>query len=110
MYSQSNLEIEATKLDLLPSVIVSVPRVAQSAWAMECRLHSTMQIGVRRAAGSATIVVGEIVAMHILNLESLQRTKEWDPIARLHGSWYSRIGEMFSLNRPVYDASKKREK
>ncbi len=93
-------EAVATGLALVPSTVVAVPRVARSEWALECRLHACLQVGERDRPGSATLVVGEVVALHVSERVEQHRIDEWKPIARLHGNAYSQIGSVFTLERP----------
>ena len=52
-------EIEAAKLQTVPSQIVQVPRIAATPAALECRVHTTLQIGENR------VVLAEVVALYI---------------------------------------------
>ncbi|MEM9953484.1 MAG: flavin reductase family protein [Chloroflexota bacterium] len=91
-------EFERAGLTPIASEIVSVPRVAESPIHFECKLHQIVD------AGDGRIVIGEVVYMHFdddvyqegnyINMETYQ------PIARLAGSNYARLGEIFSLQRP----------
>ncbi|MBV8782352.1 MAG: flavin reductase family protein, partial [Phycisphaerae bacterium] len=52
-------ELEMAKLTTTPSAVVKVPRIAQAHAALECREHSTIEIGRSR------IVLGQVVAMFV---------------------------------------------
>ena len=52
-------EIEAAKLETAPSSVVQVPRIKNAPAALECRHHSTIQIGENR------LILGEVVALYI---------------------------------------------
>ena len=52
-------ELEMAKLDTAPSQVVKVPRIRQSHAALECREHSTVEIGRSR------IILGRVVAMYV---------------------------------------------
>jgi len=59
-------------LELLPSAMVDVPRLAGSPASMECKLLETMNFG-----GSSTICLGRIVYVHV-------RTSAFEDVAKLH--------------------------
>lgn len=103
-YGESELSL-APEFSLLPSHEVRVPRVAQAAWSMECVLHDSLQIGERHATGSATLVVGRILCIHV-NKDYLNASNtaldavKLHPLARLGGTDYCGIATPFSLSRP----------
>lgn len=53
-------ELERTGLPTLPGTMVDVPRIATAPVALECRLHSTIDLGPAR-----DIVLGTIVGFHL---------------------------------------------
>ena len=52
-------ELEMVGLNTEPSLVVSVPRIAEAPAALECREYTTMEIGRSR------IILGQVVAMHV---------------------------------------------
>jgi len=52
-------ELEAAGLKTLPSMAVGVPRIAAAHAALECKEHTTLQIG------NSNIVLGRIVAIYV---------------------------------------------
>jgi len=52
-------ELEMAGLTTAPSSMVKVPRIAQAHAALECREHSTTEIGRSR------IILGRVVAMYV---------------------------------------------
>jgi flavin reductase (DIM6/NTAB) family NADH-FMN oxidoreductase RutF len=95
-------EFELAGLTPIASSLVLPPRVKESKITMECEMVHHYKLENSKTGG-ATIVIGKIVLFHIdesvlldnykINLETYQ------PIARLAGSNYSKIGEIFSLKR-----------
>ena len=65
-------ETRIAGLDLAPSTVVSVPRIAGSPVALECKLFETLQPG-----GATVIVLGRIVYAHV-------RTSAFEDVERLH--------------------------
>lgn len=95
-------EMREVGLTPLPSTLVRPARVAESPVQMECELYRKLEIGDGRV-GSATLIVGRILAMHVLaeayekgrlKIEALQ------PVARLGGLSYGLTAGAFDLPRP----------
>ncbi|HLF52834.1 flavin reductase family protein [Flavobacterium sp.] len=97
-------ESEFDLAGLTPSASIKVkpPRVKESPITMECELvhHYTLE---NHKFGGATIIIGKVVMFHVdesvllddfkINLET------YKPVARLAGSNYSKLGEIFSIKR-----------
>lgn len=94
-------ETRLAGLDLTPSSIIEVPRIAASPVGLECRLFQTIDPG-----GSSIIVLARVLYAHIrteafANLERLHI----DPhklrlIGRMHGSGgYCRTTDIFTIDR-----------
>jgi flavin reductase (DIM6/NTAB) family NADH-FMN oxidoreductase RutF len=85
-----------------PSVVVKPMRVKESPIHLECELvhHYFLE---NHKQGGACIIIGRIVHMHFEDnvlLEDYKINMEtYKPIARLAGSNYSEIGEIFSVKR-----------
>lgn len=95
-------EITMAGLDTVPSSLVAPPLLAAAPVAMECRTWQATE------AGSATIVLGEVLRFHIddalIDADKLYiDTPGLDLVARLHGpGWYARQKDMFSMARPEF--------
>lgn len=95
-------EFELAGLTAIPSVKVKAPRVKESPINMECELvhHYTLEDNKH---GGATIIIGRIVLFHIdesVLLDDFKINMEtYKPVARLAGSNYSKLGEIFSIKR-----------
>lgn len=95
-------EFELAGLATAPSAVVKPPRVAESPIHFECRVSRIVEIGNQPGAGS--IVIGEIVHLHVdervllgedkINLAALK------PIGRLAGGAYVRVTDIFEAERP----------
>ncbi|WKA58482.1 flavin reductase family protein [Planococcus shenhongbingii] len=90
-------EIDLTELTLINSEIVKVPSVEQTKVRFECRLEQAVELGGTR------LLIGRVVRFHIdesiydngrINPEILQ------PVSRLAGTNYAKLGEIFSMKRP----------
>lgn len=96
-------EFDYAGLTAIPSVKVKPPRVAQSPIHFECELvhHYSLE---GHTNGGATIMIGRIVMFHVDDRVLLPDYKinrdAYNPIARLEGWNYAKLGEIFSLKRP----------
>ncbi|HSD13110.1 MAG TPA: flavin reductase family protein [Flavobacterium sp.] len=95
-------EFELAGVTPAPSLKVKAPRVKESPINMECDLvhHYTLEDNKH---GGATIIVGRVVMFHIdesVLLDDFKINMEtYKPVARLAGSNYSKLGEIFSIKR-----------
>ncbi|MDX3969966.1 MAG: flavin reductase family protein [Bradyrhizobium sp.] len=72
-------------LKLAPSTRIAVPRLADTPWAMECKLWKLIDVNDDRR-----LIMGEGIHFHI-------RDELWDPAAmRVHMDRYHPIGRMFA--------------
>ncbi|TFF27906.1 flavin reductase family protein [Jiella endophytica] len=87
-----------------PCRIVAAPRVAESPAALECKVTQSFRPeGLNGAVSENTIVIGEVVAIHID--ESILKDGMIDmalaaPLARLGYLDYSVADEVFQMRRP----------
>jgi flavin reductase (DIM6/NTAB) family NADH-FMN oxidoreductase RutF len=102
-------EFELAELGTAPSVAVEPPRVAESPIHFECKVTQIVEIGNNPGGGS--VVIGEIIHLHVdervlfggdkIDLAALK------PIGRLAGSAYVRVTDLFEMERPKSQISKK---
>jgi flavin reductase (DIM6/NTAB) family NADH-FMN oxidoreductase RutF len=94
-------EMQKVGLTPLPSLKVKPPRVAESAIQMECVLEGSLEVG-DQGAGAATVVVGRILQFHLhssVHHEGKIDPRALDPLARLAGFSYARLGQVFDIPR-----------
>ncbi|MGM4991511.1 flavin reductase family protein [Tardiphaga sp. 841_E9_N1_2] len=97
-------EVEVLGLETTPSDHIGVPRLTAPPIAMECRFRQCLEFGDTRSR----LIVGEVVAFHIkddLLANGKIETESLDPIARIAGPRYARLGEIFTL-KSVFQTSK----
>ncbi|MEW6640237.1 MAG: flavin reductase family protein [Pseudomonadota bacterium] len=90
-------EVELLNLETLPSECIKVPRLVAPPVAMECRFRQCLEFGDARSR----LIVGEVVMFHIrdgLVVNGKIETQALDPIARIAGPRYARLGEIVTLN------------
>ena len=97
-------EVEELRLSTLPGERIKVPRLAAAPVAMECRFRQCLEFGETRSR----LIVGEVLVFHIrdgLLQNGKIETEALDPIARIAGPRYARLGEITTL-KPVFQTSK----
>ena len=95
-------EVEWLKIDTVASNKISVPRIADAPWAIECRLQQVVPLGGMPLSGN--LIIGEIVYIHIKD-EYLDSSGQLDPrklksVARLGGEYWCRSQDLFTEKRP----------
>ena len=95
-------EFELAGLTPIESILVLPPRVKECKITMECEMVHHYKLENSKTGG-ATIVIGKIVLFHIDESVLLDNYKinleTYKPIARLAGSNYSELGDIFSIKR-----------
>ena len=94
-------EIAEAKLETLPSVKVTPPRIALSPVALECERITAVEIGDARV-----IVIGRVLLLHVRDDCVLDPQKcyidtpKLHLVGRMHGrGWYARTTDRFELPR-----------
>ena len=96
-------EIDLTNLTLVPSSDVQVPAVKESKIRFECELVQALELGDGEVIG-CDLVIGRILAYHFD--ESVYEDGKINPhalnaISRLAGNDYARVGDIFTIERPL---------
>lgn len=95
-------EFELANLTSIASIKIKPMRVKESPISFECKLvhHYFLE---DHKNGGACIIIGRIVMMHFADDVLLDNYKinfeNYKPIARLAGSNYAKLGELFSIKR-----------
>lgn len=100
-------EVEFLGLETLPCERIKVPRLAAAPVAMECVFRQCLEFGDARSR----LIVGEVVMFHIrdgLMNNGKVETEALDPIARIGGPRYARLGDIVTL-RTVFQTPKSTE-
>jgi flavin reductase (DIM6/NTAB) family NADH-FMN oxidoreductase RutF len=99
-------EFEVAGLEKAASQMVAPPRVAASPVHFECRLVQVVNLLRDETSGDLNhLVVGHVVGIHIdesVIVDGRVDIHRLQPIARLGGADYARIGEVFSMKRPSW--------
>ena len=96
-------ELDAAGLTAAASHRVRPPRVAESPVNMECREHSTVEIGKNR------VILGEVLCMHVRDdlvdpVRFYVHTERLNAVGRMHApGWYCRTHDRFDLPRMTYE-------
>ncbi len=86
------------------SVIVAPPSVAESPYAMECKLMQNIELR-RDVGGNGNIMLLEVVAFHVA--DSAMSGGKIDPrrldhVARMGGNHYARTTDLFEAAQPLH--------
>jgi len=100
-YNES--EIELAKLTQVPSEIITVPGVKEAKVRMECKLVKAVPLE-KEGTAVCDLFIGEVVQFHldeaIYEDNGRISAKSLNPVSRLAGAEYAKIGELFSIERP----------
>ena len=104
-------EFEKAGLEKLPSKFVKPARVKGSPVHFECRYHSTLRLPGNGPMGSADMVIGEVIGVHIDDAYILEEGKidvlKARPIARIGYHDYTSIESIFTMTIPEDDEVRK---
>ena len=97
-------EFDFADVNSKPATIVKPPLVAESPVSLECELVHHYNLENHKNGGS-TIIIGRIIHFHInedilLDNFHIDLTK-YQPISRLAGANYAKLGELFTIKRPL---------
>ncbi|WP_420798638.1 flavin reductase family protein [Paenibacillus beijingensis] len=97
-------EIDFARLTTVPSEKITVPGIVEAKVRMECVLEQAYPLGGTADEPACDLLIGRVVCFHIAD-ELLHNGRidvdRLQPVSRLAGSNYGKIGEMFSLERPL---------
>lgn len=103
-YPSGTNEFEIAGLTETPSATVKPPRLKESPVSMECKLSQIVDVG-DGGIGAGSIIIGEVLHLHIDDQVMLPNykvdTRTLNPISRLAGPNYGKIGEIFQILRPA---------
>lgn len=100
-FPRSVSEFEWAGLTPVSSVLVAPPRVGEAPVAMEATVVDIYQVG----RTENFMVIGQVRLIHLdesIMVNGRVDATLLDPVGRLAGSEYARIGDVFSLERPTY--------
>jgi flavin reductase (DIM6/NTAB) family NADH-FMN oxidoreductase RutF len=97
-------EVDLAGLTPIASKKIAVPGVAEAKIRMECVLDRAIPLGGTEDSPACELLIGRIVCFHVD--ESLYEDGHIDPyalkpVSRLAGSSYAKLGEIFSIDRPL---------
>ncbi len=96
-------EFAAANLKMAECETVSVPRVAASPAALECKLWKVVALPKPNNADAGIMVIGTITGIHIddnIIRDGMVDVTAFQPLARLGYMDYTRITNVFSMKRP----------
>lgn len=94
-------EVELVGMQTIPSQLIRPPRLAESPFALECKVREMLPMGNGPIA--ANLVIGEVVMMHIddsvLDGAGIPDPTKLKSIARLGGEYWCKTQDLFQLKR-----------
>ncbi|RPI67179.1 MAG: flavin reductase family protein, partial [Ignavibacteriae bacterium] len=87
-----------------PSTLVKPPFVAESPYAMECRLMENIELR-RDIGGNGNLMLLEVVAFHVADsvmVDGKIDPRRMDLVGRMSGSYYSRTTSVFEAVQPPH--------
>lgn len=96
-------EIELAGLSVAESSVISVPGIKEAKVRIECKLEGIVEIKDDNGIPTCDLILGRAVCFHIedqLYENGRIDPKLLKPVSRLAGNDYSKLGEMFTINRP----------
>lgn len=100
-------EFEVAGLEKAASRLVGPPRVAASPVNFECRLVQIVDLLTDESGDLNHLVIGQVIGIHIADsviIDGRVDIHRLQPIARLGGPDYARVGQVFSMQRPSWSA------
>ena len=95
-------EFDLANVTPIESIYIKPKRVKESLVQFECEMVHHYFIE-KHQNGGACIIIGKIITMHIDDSILMENHKidleKYKPVARLAGSNYSKLGEIFSIKR-----------
>lgn len=104
-YAKGINEFEKAGFTMLPSELVTPPRVAEAPVQMECIIKEVIHLGENPGAGN--LILAEVKLIHIkeeiLDAEGKIDQAKIDLVARLGGDWYCRVTpeSLFKVAKPL---------
>jgi len=98
-------EVEEAGLTTIPSVKIAVPGVKEASIRLECVLERVVSLGeTNENDPTVELLIGKVVNYHIrdeLYHNGRIDGKRLEPVSRLAGNFYAKLGEPFELQRPI---------
>lgn len=97
-------EVERASLTLVESMKIGVPGVKEAKVRFECELETVLELGGNNENPGCDLIIAKVKYYHIE--ESIYKDGRIDPnalaaISRLAGNDYAKIGEHFTIERPL---------
>ncbi|MDA0314320.1 MAG: flavin reductase family protein [Bacteroidetes bacterium] len=104
-YAKGVNEFIKAGLTAAPSNLVAPPRVKEAPVAFECKVLQVVPLGDQGGAGN--LVICEVLQIHldenILDASGAIAPLKLDPVARMGGSWYTKVtaDSLFQIPKPL---------
>ncbi len=88
-----------------PAILVAPPRVKESPVHLECRYVQSVKLLSPDPRAPNTLVIGEVLGVHIADhviVDGMVDYARLQPIGRLGYMDYTRVGDVFAMQRPSW--------
>ncbi|WP_336774900.1 flavin reductase family protein [Paenibacillus sp. MMO-58] len=97
-------EVTLAGLTAVPSERISVPGIAEAKVRLECVLEKAIPLGGTAEAPTVDLLIGRVVRYHlhesIIDERNHVDAAALQPVSRLAGASYAKLGELFEVERP----------
>ncbi|CAM3308044.1 flavin reductase family protein [Paenibacillus lupini] len=97
-------EVALAGLTAVSSEHISVPGIAEAKVRMECILEQVIPLGGTAEAPACDLLIGRVVSYHLDESICDERNHidaaALQPVSRLAGASYAKLGELFEVERP----------
>ncbi|ACT04576.1 flavin reductase family protein [Paenibacillus sp. JDR-2] len=97
-------EVALAGLTAVPSERISVPGIADAKVRLECVLEQAIPLGGTADAPAADLLIGRVIRYHLHESIADERNhidaSVLQPVSRLAGASYAKLGELFEVERP----------
>lgn len=96
-------EVQYAGLTPVASDVVQVPGLQEAGIRMECKLEQSLAIGGNDKVPACDLLIGRVVRYHFADEvydSGYILADKLQPVGRMAGNQYAKLGETFSINRP----------
>jgi flavin reductase (DIM6/NTAB) family NADH-FMN oxidoreductase RutF len=97
-------EVERVGFTPIASEAIVVPGVKEAKIRMECLLEQAIPLGAAGGQPACDLLIGRVVRFHFsedIYKDGQINSDKLNPISRLAGTYYAKLGDRFSMDRPL---------
>lgn len=97
-------EIDLTNLSVITSREIAVPGIKEAKVRFECVLEHIIELGENRDTPGTDLIIGKVVQYHLdedIYVNGKINHQKLKAVSRLAGANYAKVGNIFSIERPL---------